>query len=59
MSNSLHGDGSSLPFPQTPTASFAGRTLAESNHQWRQDPQRLPADAQASGVMAASTVGQG
>lgn len=38
-------DGSILPFPQTPTASIAGRTLAESKHQWRQDPQRLPEDA--------------
>ncbi len=45
MSDKLHVDGSSLPFPQTPTASFAGRTLAESKHQWRQDPPRLPADA--------------
>jgi arylsulfatase len=45
MSNSLHVDGSSLPFPQTPTASFAGRTLAESKHQWRQEPKRLPEDA--------------
>ncbi len=24
-------DGSSLPFPQTPSASFVGRTMAESN----------------------------
>jgi arylsulfatase A-like enzyme len=35
-------DGSSLPFPQTPSASVAGRTLAESRHQWRQEPKRLP-----------------
>ena len=40
-----HVDGSILPFPQTPTASIAGRTLAESKHQWRQDPQRLPEGA--------------
>lgn len=38
-------DGSILPFPQTPTASIAGRTLAESKHQWRHDPQRLPEGA--------------
>ena len=25
MSDKLHVDGSSLPFPQTPTASFAGQ----------------------------------
>ena len=34
--------GSDLSFPQTPSASIAGRTLAESVHKWRQDPQRLP-----------------
>ena len=45
MGSKLHVDGSSLPFPQTPSASVAGRTFAESKHQWRQDPQRLPADA--------------
>ena len=38
-------DGSSLPFPQTPTASIVGRTLAESKHQWRQEPKRLPDNA--------------
>jgi arylsulfatase len=45
MSEKPHVDGSSLPFPQTPTASVAGRTLAESEHHWRQDPKRLPEDA--------------
>jgi arylsulfatase len=34
-----------LPFPETPSASIAGRTLKESKHQWRVDPQRLPKDA--------------
>jgi len=34
-----------LPFPETPTASIAGRTLRESKHQWRKEPQRLPKDA--------------
>ncbi len=38
-------DGSILPFPQTPSASIAGRTLAESKHQWRQEPKRLPEGA--------------
>jgi arylsulfatase A-like enzyme len=45
MSEKPHVDGSILPFPQTPSASIVGRTLAESKHQWRQDPQRLPDDA--------------
>jgi arylsulfatase A-like enzyme len=34
-----------LPFPETPSASYAGRTLQESTHQWRKAPQRLPDDA--------------
>jgi arylsulfatase A-like enzyme len=45
MGERLHVDGSILPFPQTPSASIVGRTLAESKHQWRQDPKRLPDDA--------------
>jgi arylsulfatase len=45
MSENPHVDGSSLPFPQIPSASVAGRTLAESDHHWRQDPKRLPEDA--------------
>ena len=35
----------SLPFPPTPSASFVGRTLAESKHQWRQPAAHLRADA--------------
>jgi arylsulfatase len=34
-----------LPFPETPSASVAGRTLQESKHQWRQMPKLLPEDA--------------
>jgi len=34
-----------LPFPNSPTASKAGITLQESEHHWRQTPNRLPADA--------------
>ncbi len=34
-----------LPFPDPPSASVAGRTLQESTHKWRTEPQRLPADA--------------
>jgi arylsulfatase len=30
-----------LPFPPTPSASVAGRTMAESTHRWRVEPQRL------------------
>jgi len=35
----------SLPFPKAPTASIAGRTLAESTHQWRAKGTSLRADA--------------
>jgi len=38
-------DGSVLPFPEPPSASVAGKTLAESKHQWREAPRRLPEDA--------------
>lgn len=34
-------DGSDLPFPQTPSASIAGPTLATSKHEWRKDPPRF------------------
>ncbi len=34
-----------LPFPEPPSASTAGKTLADSTHQWRQAPKHLPADA--------------
>ena len=34
-------DGSVLPFPPTPSASVAGRTLQESKHQRRVEPERL------------------
>ena len=37
--------GPSLPFPATPSASSAGRTLDESEHHWREDPRRIPEDA--------------
>ena len=37
--------GASLPFPAPPSASTAGKTLADSTHQWRQRPKHLPADA--------------
>ncbi len=34
-----------LPFPKAKTASKTGKTLAESEHHWRQEPNRLPKDA--------------
>ena len=34
-----------LPFPPTPSASIAGRTMQESRHQRRVEPRRLPDDA--------------
>src|ERR1700757_2042702 len=34
-----------LPFPPTPSASIAGRTMQESVYRRRVNPQRLPADA--------------
>jgi arylsulfatase len=41
---STPSSGPDLPFPHTPSASVAGRTLADSHHQWREDPERLPSD---------------
>jgi arylsulfatase A-like enzyme len=35
----------SLPFPPTPSASIAGRTMQESVYKRRVEPRRLPADA--------------
>ena len=50
-------DGSFLPFPQTPSASVVGRTLAESKHQWRKDPKRLPEDAPNIVIFMSDDVG--
>ena len=35
----------SLPFPPTPSASVAGRTMQESVYKRRVEPRRLPADS--------------
>jgi hypothetical protein len=35
----------SLPFPPTPSASIAGRTMQESLYKQRVEPRRLPVDA--------------
>src|SRR6476646_1103295 len=37
--------GTTLPFPPTPSASVAGRTMQESTYAQRVRPRRLPADA--------------
>ena len=37
--------GATLPFPPTPSASIAGRTMQESVYHQRVTPQRLPDDA--------------
>ena len=34
--------GPALPFAPAPSASVAGRTLADSTHRWRTEPSRLP-----------------
>jgi arylsulfatase A-like enzyme len=39
------GKQESLPFPPTPSASIAGRTMQESVYKRRVEPRRLPADA--------------
>jgi hypothetical protein len=38
------GKQDSLPFPPTPSASIAGRTMQESVYKRRVEPRRLPAD---------------
>ena len=35
----------SLPFPEPPSASKSGKTLADSEHKWRKAESHLPADA--------------
>lgn len=37
--------GAVLPFPEPTSASVAGKTLADSKHQWRQAEKHLPEDA--------------
>ena len=39
------GKQDSLPFPPTPSASIAGRTMQESVYKQRVEPRRLPADS--------------
>lgn len=48
-----------LPFPPTPSASFAGRTLQESKHKWREKKSHLPADAPNILIIMIDDVGFG
>src|SRR5210317_1176170 len=45
MSDKLHVDGSSLPFPAKPSGSTAGRTMQESVYSPLPAPKYLPEDA--------------
>ena len=45
MSKSKAMSAESLPFPPTPSASTAGRTMQESIYKRRVEPRRLPSDA--------------
>ena len=48
-----------LPFPPTPSASKAGRTIAESTHKKRVEPKRLPDDAPNILIVLIDDVGPG
>ena len=48
-----------LPFPETPSASFAGRTLQESRHKWREKKAHLPKDAPNILIIMIDDVGFG
>jgi arylsulfatase A-like enzyme len=52
-------DGSVLPFPPTPSASVARRTLQESKHQRRVEPERLKKDAPNILIILLDDVGFG
>jgi arylsulfatase A-like enzyme len=45
MAKDRTASGESLPFPPTPSASTAGRTMQESLYKRRVEPRRLPEDA--------------
>ena len=48
-----------LPFPTTPSASYAGRTLQESNHHWRAKESHLSDDAPNILIIMIDDVGFG
>jgi hypothetical protein len=45
MTNERRTSAESLPFPPTPSASTAGRTMQESVYKRREAPRRVPEDA--------------
>ena len=45
MSRPQPPTGPAIPFAPTPTASRAGRSLLDSDHEWREEPSRLPENA--------------
>lgn len=49
----------SLPFPPTPSASIAGRSIQDSLYQSRVEPKRLPADAPNILIILMDDVGPG
>ncbi|MGA9577864.1 MAG: sulfatase-like hydrolase/transferase, partial [Terrimicrobiaceae bacterium] len=52
-------DGSVLPFPPAPSASIAGKTLQESRHVRRVEPQRLRDEAPNVIIILLDDVGFG
>lgn len=48
-----------LPFPATPSASYAGRSLQESTHKWREKKSFLPKDAPNILILMIDDVGFG
>jgi len=48
-----------LPFPPTPSASTAGRTMQESTYERRVEPRRLPDDAPNILIVLIDDVGPG
>lgn len=48
-----------LPFPPTPSASSAGRTMQESVYKQRVEPRRVPADAPNILIVLIDDVGPG
>ncbi|TNF44598.1 MAG: arylsulfatase, partial [Cytophagales bacterium] len=52
-------DGSVLPFPSPPSASFAGESIFESEHHRRTYPNRLPKDAPNIVIILMDDVGFG
>ncbi len=59
MSKSQAMSAESLPFPPTPSASTAGRTMQESVYKRRVEPRRLPEDAPNIVIVLIDDVGPG